>query len=128
MVRHACRKIEEELDKMRVEYHSMANASGTTTNAHRTSCSNFLIVKNKFEKCFDDYLGRNYSDYWYFKVAEFLDPRTHLSILPDQLKTIINQMKPMCLKAELQVASSTNNRSAVELSDREKIRQSLLTW
>lgn len=83
-------------------------------------------MRTRFEKCFDDYLGSHYSDYWYFQVAEFLDPRAHFYIAPDKLKSVIGQMKPMCLSAELQNVSTTNNRSTLELSEREKIRQSLV--
>jgi hypothetical protein len=54
--------------------------------------SNFLSVKNNFEKYNADYVsGKTFTNNCYFKVfAEFLDPNTHCNFDPDLLKTVIN--------------------------------------
>ena len=40
------------------------------------------------------YIGESYTDYWLFRVAEFLDCRTHKTLLFPDKKHVIDEILP----------------------------------
>jgi hypothetical protein len=100
LVRLAIRCFRREVDKVKVvaDNIDVTNASGQKTKDGLLEFHGALLVE------VDKYFGDNYYDYWLFKCAEFLDPRTIFSIEEDEdFDEIIETLSQLAYAAELKV-------------------------
>ena len=69
------------------------------------------------------YIGESYTDYWLFRVAEFLDSRTHKTVPFADKKKVIDELLPeLVLQSDTTVPRSTaQSRRAMTEEDKQTL-------
>jgi hypothetical protein len=66
------------------------------------------------------YIGEQYTDYWVFRAAEFLDCRTHKSILFADKRTVIEEILPKLVPSSATAIRRTTAIQRRNMSDEER--------
>jgi hypothetical protein len=96
LVRLACKRIQSAISELNATIDELAIG----TRGQKELAVRVRTVSASLQQQFDSYLGEHYSDFWAFRVAEFLDPRTHKLVSIADRNEAIKAIFELCTNEE----------------------------